>query len=79
MLNAAAQMYRSIWCNLMAAHQNDMKLWITLWRQVYISICCNLAGAEHPTFAELPVPFAFYPKVNILNLMHMFREMTFQL
>lgn len=31
---------------------------------VYISICCNLAGAEHPTFAELPVPFAIYPKVS---------------
>ena len=32
-------------------------------KPVYISICCNLAGATHPTF-ESTVPFALSPKVT---------------
>lgn len=33
-------------------------------KPVYISICCNLAGSAHPSFAGDPVPFALTPKVT---------------
>ncbi|DBA80991.1 TPA: Pyruvate decarboxylase 3 [Trebouxia sp. C0005] len=33
-------------------------------KPVYISVCCNLAGEVHPSFAGDPVPFGLAPKVT---------------
>ncbi|EFJ12919.1 hypothetical protein SELMODRAFT_157772 [Selaginella moellendorffii] len=33
-------------------------------KPVYISVCCNLAGLEHPTFSKEPVPYALSPRMS---------------